>query len=103
MLTWKQEEDLKWYKDHPDQGLKDAVRQINQLWSKKGSRVRISVYLTKEINGNSKKKTAIQQAISEYSKKTCIDFVIQSSIPREHHIRFINSNGCYSLLGKQTG
>merc|ERR1712072_595152 len=94
--TWKDDE------EKVKQGVqRDALGNINQLWPKTGTRVKIPIFLTDAITSNPRKMKAISDAVKEYSKLTCIDFVRQRTAPRnQYYINFISGGGCYSLLGK---
>lgn len=44
---------------------------------------------------------AVNQAIDEYNTKTCVRFTPRNG--EADYIKFINSDGCWSYIGKQTG
>jgi hypothetical protein len=75
------------------QGVKDRY-----LWTKRGDTVTIPYTMDSTISGSSKARNAIQKAIDDYHKYTCLRFIPRRNNERAY-IYFRTGGGCSSPVG----
>uniref|UniRef100_A0AC34FMW1 Metalloendopeptidase n=1 Tax=Panagrolaimus sp. ES5 TaxID=591445 RepID=A0AC34FMW1_9BILA len=76
--------------------MRNAVRQTYLMWAE----ARIPYTISSQYSSFSRSKIA--EAIEEYRKLTCIDFVPKSAADQDY-IHIVPDDGCYSLVGKVGG
>jgi len=78
------------------QGVKDRY-----LWTKNGNTVTIPYDMDSTISRSSKARNAIQKAIEDYHKYTCLRFVPRSG--QRAYVHFRDGGGCSSPVGMTGG
>lgn len=69
------------------------------LWKTNGKADTIKYYIDSQISGAT---SAINQAIADYHRYTCLRFVKSSSKPSGPHIYFTTGSGCSSPVGRRS-
>jgi len=84
-------------KDGKESGKLDA--QVRGKWPKRGRYAYVPYTFNSRFN--SRGRQAVQAAIRDYGRKTCVKFVPRTN--QRNYIEFFHGGGCYSYIGVRGG